>query len=93
MRRANQTNNTLCNYVNRSGATIDTSQVVQAYGLAVGVACGIGLGLSKLMERGPTFLKRLGPLVPFTAVVAAGLRQVCCVMVLQPLHGVRLHGV
>ena len=70
--RANQTNNTLCNYVNRSGAAIDTSQIVQAYGLAVGVACGIGLSLSKLVERGPPFLKRLGPLVPFTAVVAAG---------------------
>ena len=33
----NQSVNVMCNYVNRSGASIDASQVAQAYGLAVAV--------------------------------------------------------
>ena len=40
----------MCNYVNRSGATIDTSQVAQAYGLAVGVSCSIAVAELWLYE-------------------------------------------
>ena len=69
---ANQTVNTMVNYVNRSGASCDTSQLAQAYVLACSVACGIGVGASKLVERGPPWIKRLGILVPYTAVVSAG---------------------
>lgn len=69
---ANQTVNTMCNYVNRSGASCDTAQLAQAYLLATSVACGIGVGASRLVERGPPWMKRLGLLVPYTAVVAAG---------------------
>ena len=37
----NQSVNVMCNYVNRSGASVDTSQVASAYALAVGVSCSI----------------------------------------------------
>lgn len=44
----------------------------QAYGLAVGVSCGIALGTRKLIEAGPPAVKRLGIAVPYFAVVCAG---------------------
>ena len=61
-----------CNYVNRSGATVDWSQLGQAYALAVGVSCGIAVGARKLVEAGPPAVKRLGIAVPYAAVVCAG---------------------
>ena len=72
----NQSVNVMCNYVNRSGASIDTSQVAQAYALAVGVSCGIALGARKVVESGPPWVKRLGIAVPYAAVVAAGASNV-----------------
>ena len=69
---ANQSDNGMCNYVNRSGATIDASQVAQAYGLAVGVSCGIAVGAGKLIASGPPLVRRLGFAVPYMACVAAG---------------------
>jgi len=69
---ANQSCNVMCNYVNRSGATVDTTQIAQAYGLAVGVSCSIALGARKLVEAGPPWVKRLGLFVPYAAVVSAG---------------------
>ena len=69
---ANQSINVMCNYVNRSGATVDTAQLAQAYALAVGVSCGIAVGARKLVEAGPPAVKRLGIAVPYVAVVAAG---------------------
>jgi len=68
----NQSVNVMCNYVNRSGATVDTQQVAQAYALAVGVSCSIAVGARKLVESGPPWVKRLGIAVPYAAVVAAG---------------------
>ena len=61
-----------CNYVNRSGASVDWAQLAQAYGLAVGVSCGIAVGARKLVEAGPPAVKRLGIAVPYAAVVCAG---------------------
>ena len=66
----------VCNYVNRSGATIDTSQVAQAYALAVGVSCSIAIGARRLVESGPPWVKRLGMAVPYAAVVSAGAANV-----------------
>ena len=40
--------------------------------MAVGVSCGIVVALKKLVERGPPIFARMGMLVPYTAVVAAG---------------------
>lgn len=68
----NQSVNVMCNYVNRSGATVEWSQVGQAYALAVGVSCGIAVGARKLVEAGPPVVKRLGIAVPYVAVVLAG---------------------
>ena len=72
----NQSVNVVCNYVNRSGATIDTSQVAQAYALAVGVSCSIAIGARRLVESGPPWVKRLGMAVPYAAVVSAGAANV-----------------
>ena len=72
----NQSLNVMCNYVNRSGATIDTSQIAQAYALAIGVSCSIAVGARKLVEAGPPWVKRLSIAVPYAAVVAAGSANV-----------------
>lgn len=50
-------------------------QLATAYSLAVAVGCGIGLGLRRLVQATPR-LARLGILVPYTAVVAAGASNV-----------------
>jgi len=68
----NQTVNTIANYVNRSGATIDSMQVAQAYALGCGVSCGIALGAGRLVQSGPPWVKRLGIAIPYAAVVASG---------------------
>ena len=72
----NQTVNVMCNYTNRSGASVNTSQLAQAYALAVGTSCTIAVGASELVKRGPPIIKRLGVIVPYTAVVAAGAGNV-----------------
>ena len=59
----NQTINVVCNYVNRSGAEVNTSQLAQAYGLAVGVSCSIAIGASQLVKKGPAIIKKLGKTV------------------------------
>ena len=69
---ANQSVNVMCNYVNRSGATVEWSQIGSAYALAVAASCGIAVGARKLVESGPPAVKRLGIAVPYMAVVAAG---------------------
>jgi len=68
----NQTVNTMANYVNRSGASIDTTQIAQAYALGCGVSCGIAVGAGRLVQSGPPWVKRLGVAVPYAAVVASG---------------------
>lgn len=62
----------MANYVNRSGATIDTGQVAQAYALGCGVSCAIALGAGKVVRAGPPWVKRLGIAVPYAAVVTSG---------------------
>ncbi|KAL3926900.1 MAG: hypothetical protein SGPRY_003080 [Prymnesium sp.] len=84
----NQSVNVMCNYVNRSGASIDTSQVAQAYALAVGVSCGIAVGAGKLVNSGPPWVKRLGIAVPYAAVVAAGASNVAFTRLPEMQHGV-----
>eukprot|EP01045_Picozoa_sp_COSAG04_P002866 COSAG04_NODE_109_length_25931_cov_38.787279_21_plen_201_part_00 len=59
----NQTINVVCNYVNRSGAEVNASQLAQAYGLAVGVSCSIAIGASQLVKKGPAIIKKLGKTV------------------------------
>jgi len=69
---ANQSNNVLCNYVNRSGASIDATQVATAYALAVTVSCGVAVGAQRLVQSGPPIFKRFRLGVPYAAVVCAG---------------------
>ena len=84
----NQSVNVLCNYVNRSGATVDASQIAQAYGLAVGVSCSIAVGAGKLVQSGPPWVKRLGIAVPYAAVVSAGAANVAFTRMPEMRQGV-----
>lgn len=77
----NQSLNVAINSANANKSTpITTSQIVQNYFLAVGSSCTVAVGLNSLVPR----LKRLSPgtrivlsrLVPFAAVVSAGVVNV-----------------
>lgn len=72
----NQSLNVVCNYVNRSGATVDTMQLASAYALAISVSCSIAVGTRKLVQAGPPWVKRLSIAVPYAAVVTAGSANV-----------------
>ena len=84
----NQSVNVMCNYVNRSGAEIDTAQVATAYALATAVSCSIALGARRLVESGPPWAKRLGIAVPYAAVVAAGSANVAFTRLPEMQEGV-----
>merc|ERR1712187_106175 len=71
----NQTYNVVNNYVNRSGAQVDWSSLLQSYGLAVSASCGIALGAKKLIGAVPA-LSVAGPFVPYLAVISAGSANV-----------------
>lgn len=67
----NQSYNVMNNYVNRSSLEVDWNGLLQPYGIAVSVSCGIALGMKKAMEVVPG-LARLGLFVPYLAVISAG---------------------
>merc|ERR1712217_820257 len=67
----NQTYNMVNNYVNRSGATVDWSALLQSYALAVGASCSIAVSAGKLIKALP-MLQVMGPFVPYLAVISAG---------------------
>jgi len=71
----NQTYNMVNNYVNRSGATVDWSALLQSYALAVGASCSIAVAAGKLMKAVPS-LQVMGPFVPYLAVISAGSANV-----------------
>jgi len=50
---------------------VDWAGLMKPYGLAVGVSCGIAMGLKKAMQVFPG-LAKLGFLVPYLAVISAG---------------------
>ncbi|KAL1511174.1 hypothetical protein AB1Y20_005990 [Prymnesium parvum] len=89
----NQSVNVMCNYVNRSGASIDMAQVAQAYALAVGVSCSIAVGAGRLINSGPGWVKRLGIAVPYMAVVTAGASNVAFTRLPEMQHGVPISDV
>ena len=84
----NQSLNVMCNYVNRSGAAIDETQIAKAYALAVGVSCSIAVGARKLVEAGPPWVRRLSIAVPYAAVVAAGSSNVAFTRLPEMQEGV-----
>merc|ERR1719174_2502346 len=71
----NQTYNMVNNYVNRSGATVDWSALLQSYALAVCSSCSIAIGAGKLIAAVPA-LQVMGPFVPYLAVISAGSANV-----------------
>jgi len=73
---ANQSYNTGTNYFNRSGADMTNSQILEAYGMAVGVSCSIAYAMTQLVKKGPPIFKRLGLLVPFLSVASAGCANI-----------------
>ena len=44
----NQSYNTGVNYANRSGAVVDTTQILKSYALAVATSCSMAAGLGKV---------------------------------------------
>ncbi len=72
----NQSYNTACNYSNRSSLSLSTQQTAIAYTLAVSSACSFAYGLGKVVERGPTFLKRFNFFIPVMATAAANISNV-----------------
>lgn len=71
----NQTYNMVNNYVNRSGATVEWSSLLQSYALAVTASCSIAAGSGRLMKAVPA-LQVMGPFVPYLAVISAGTANV-----------------
>jgi len=66
----NQTGNMFCNYANRSGAEIDMSKLLQAYGLAVGCSVAMAIGGGMLVKSVP-FLQKFGLFIPYVSVCSA----------------------
>jgi len=71
----NQTYNMVNNYVNRAGATVEWSALLQSYGLAVTASCSIAMGAKKIIGAIPA-LQAFGPFVPYLAVISAGSANV-----------------
>ena len=67
----NQSYNVLNNYTCRAGATVEWAPLLQSYGLAVGVSCGLAVAGGQLMATVPA-AAALGPFIPYLAVIAAG---------------------
>eukprot|EP00392_Amoebophrya_sp_AT5.2_P001456 g1458.t1 len=67
---ANQTGNAITNYVNRSGATVDTNQLAASFASACSVSVLVALSMGRLVARTP-MLRSLGLFVPYVSVCMA----------------------
>jgi len=68
---ANQSYNVLNNYCNRAGKEIEMGPLMQSYCLAVCASASIAVGSGALIKAKPA-LARLGPFIPYLAVITAG---------------------
>ncbi|KAB2571658.1 putative mitochondrial transport protein FSF1 [Lasiodiplodia theobromae] len=78
---ANQSLNVAVNNANANKSTpLSTSQIAKSYFMAVGASCGVAYGLNSIVPRlkrvSPTTRTVLSRLVPFAAVVSAGVVNV-----------------
>ncbi|OJD30188.1 mitochondrial cation transporter [Diplodia corticola] len=78
---ANQSLNVAVNNANANKSTpLSVSQIAKSYFMAVGASCGVAYGLNSIVPRlkrvSPTTRTVLGRLVPFAAVVSAGVVNV-----------------
>ncbi|CEP24664.1 FSF1 [Cyberlindnera jadinii] len=78
---ANQSLNVAVNYSNANKShPLSTTQLIQNYAIAVTSSCGVALGLNAIVPRlrnvSPNTKMILGRLVPFAAVVSAGIVNV-----------------
>jgi hypothetical protein len=75
----NQTYNSALNYSNRSGASVDTADIAQSYGIAVATSLGISIGFSFLRTRGPQVIQKIARIpfvIPYASVAGAGAANV-----------------
>lgn len=76
---ANQSFGSACNYANRSGADLTTTEIATSYGIAVGSALGLAISFRYGGAHGPQWFRSLASLpfvVPYTAVAGAGSANV-----------------
>ncbi|EKG12633.1 Tricarboxylate/iron carrier [Macrophomina phaseolina MS6] len=78
---ANQSLNVAINNANANKSTpLSTSQIAKSYFMAVGASCGVAYGLNSIVPRlknvSPNTRTILSRLVPFAAVVSAGVVNV-----------------
>jgi len=73
----NQSYNSACNYANRSGSKQSDQQILAAYILAVSSACSFALGLGKLINGGPIFLRKFSFIIPCLATSFANVSNIC----------------
>lgn len=95
---ANQSLNVAVNYANANkSAPISTSELLKSYGIAVASSVSIALGLKPLISnmRGvrPQAKLVLMRLIPFAAVVTAGLVNVGVMRSQEILRGITVHDV
>lgn len=94
---ANQTLNVCINYSNANKTRpTPTSQLITSYLLAVTSSCGVALGLGKIVPKlriSDSKKLVLGRLVPFAAVVSAGIVNVFAMRMGEVLEGVDVYPV
>jgi hypothetical protein len=83
----NQTANAICNYVNRSGASVDMAALGQSYALAVATSCTIAISASKLIKAFPR-LQAFSLFVPYFAVLSASSANLMLTRMEEWRHGV-----
>lgn len=69
---------------------MNVAEIGQAYGLAVVTACSMAFGLGKAIQRGPSYLKSLGPLIPLTATIIASCSNLGLTRASEMMEGVSL---
>lgn len=90
---ANQSYNVCLNYANRNASSeMSNVQLMQAYGVAVGVSCSLALGLSEFVKRtrwlAPGIKAIANRFVPFVGVASAGAANCFAMRAIEMRDGI-----